>query len=402
MDGQMAQFQNTQVFQFHIGSRMANEKSMTDGPVKCKRVAVIMAGGSGERFWPLSRVQRPKQLLNLLSADKSMIEEAIERISPLIPHHDIFIVTSELLQPILQEALPFLPAENIIAEPCKRNTAPCLALACSVVSARYRSTHTPESISMAVLTADHFIQSEEQFLRTVEDILVHAEQSNDLCTIGISPSRPETGYGYIEIGSEIRSNSTSVVEVKSFREKPSSESAMEFLRSGKFLWNSGMFFWRVSSLVREMIRVLPEVGISVEEMTRVLEAEEVNKAELATVFGKLPDVSIDFGVMEKSSHVAVARALFVWDDVGSWDSLKRFHQADSQGNVAVGKVVSLESHDTIAANYGTTNQIISMVGMENVIVVATDSAIMVCPADRAQDVKKIVVELRTRNQNEYL
>lgn len=365
------------------------------------RTAVIMAGGSGERFWPLSRKNRPKQLLALTS-EKMMIEEAIERIKPLIPIEHIYIFTSEILQTPIREALPNLPAENVVAEPSKRNTAPCLAFAAVFLTEKYQ---VPASeLSMAVLTADHYISTLVQFVETVENALHYAENNKVLVTIGIPPNRPETGYGYIEI--ERAGSSTSITPAISFREKPSFDTALTFLKSGNFLWNSGMFFWRLDSLLDSFRANLPEIGSKLDELGELLQSKTTQVIEgcipeIKTLYGQFPDISIDYGIMEKAGNVAVARALFQWDDVGSWDSLDRMREQDTAGNVNSGKNVLLDTKNSTLVNT-TTGQVLAAIGLEDYVVVATDDAILICPKNRAQHVRQAVAEIRRRGDEHHL
>jgi mannose-1-phosphate guanylyltransferase len=356
-----------------------------------QRFVVIMAGGSGERFWPSSRVLRPKQLLNLVTSDRSMIEEAIERLTPLVPLENILIITSHVLQEPIQRALPQLPALNVIAEPSKRNTAPCLALACSVIQRKVDG-----DALMTVVTADHFIGNATAFRADVERALQYAEAHDALVTIGVPPTRPETGYGYIQAGDDLGG----VRRVASFTEKPSREVALEYIADGSFLWNSGMFFWRTSALESAMKQHLPVVGLQIAPMT-----EAIRRAEIHTVmniFDAFPDISIDFGVMERAQNVVVVPASFPWDDVGSWDALDRMHQRDASDNVLQGDVLVTETSNSIVVNEHDTEHVVTVMGMEDMVVVVTQDATLVCPKDRAQDVKKVVAMLRERGRAERL
>ncbi len=354
---------------------------------------VIMAGGSGERFWPMSRMRRPKQLLSLTRPDMSMIEEAIARIEPLVPSERILIITSEVLRDPIRAALPNLPPDNVIAEPAKRNTAPCLALACSAIEAREQGPAL-----MAVLTADHFIGDAEAFRADVARALAFAAEEDALLTLGIPPTRPETGYGYIHVhGTPTRGT---VMKVDEFKEKPNYETALEYVVSGKYLWNSGMFFWRTSTLRTAMHTALPEVGVHIETMTQCLRANDANG--LATVFVSMPDISIDFGVMERAPNVYVVPATFPWDDVGSWDALERMHERDANENVTDGDVVCVDTSGSVLVNAIGNGHTVTSVGIDDVVVVVTPDATMVCAKSRAQDVKKIVQELRSRGRDELL
>lgn len=372
-----------------------------------KRTAVIMAGGSGERFWPASRRLQPKQLLRLTSDEQTMIEETIERISPLVAPQDIFIITGEALLEPIRATLPTIPPQNIVAEPLRRNTAPCIALAAAFIAERYAPEGLePSDISMAVLSADHYIPSPESFRATVETALAGAEEAAQLVTLGITPTRPETGYGYIEAAGT--TDSLKVEKVLSFREKPSRDKAEEFIRAGNFLWNSGMFFWRVDTIIEGLQQHLPAVGNLIPDLRRALAGITQNAPDGAPpgtreVFEPMPDISIDHGLMEHARNVAVVRAGFSWDDVGSWDALPRVFNSDDRGNVSLGNTVIIDSSNCVVVNRCPEHSAtVAVVGMENVIVVSTPDGILVCPADRAQDVKKVVQTLQQKGEEKFL
>lgn len=372
---------------------------------------VIMAGGSGERFWPLSRIKKPKQLLRLTSDSKSMIEEAIDRITPLVPLERILIITSKVLREPMMQALPNLPAANIIAEPAKRNTAPCLALATAIV----RKRENDGDALMAVLAADHFIGDAEAFRADVSKALAYAEANDTLVTMGIPPTRPETGYGYIQIIRGAHDDKFAVHRVEQFREKPTSEVARTFLASGNYLWNSGMFFWRVSTLEAAMKLSLPDVGNAIATLTSSISGESadgmsgtaadgmsVTAADTEAVFASLPDISIDFGVMERAKNVAVVPASFAWDDVGSWDALDRMQSHDSFDNVVEGAVEMIDTAGSIICNAHSHPHIVTTLGLDDLVIVTTDDATLVCSKDRAQDVKAIVTALRSKGLTDVL
>ncbi len=354
---------------------------------------VIMAGGAGERFWPLSRIHKPKQLLRLTSASQTMIEEAIERVTPLVPIDRILIITSEVLREPIMKAVPSLPSENIIAEPAKRNTAPCLALAAAIIRQR-EATRLPgpgDDALMAVLAADHFIGDADAFRADVVKALAYAEANDALVTMGIPPTRPETGYGYIQIIRDTRNEDRHAIHhVEQFREKPSQELARDFLASGNYLWNSGMFFWRVSTLEAAMKLSLPDVGNAIALLPD------------KPVFASLPDISIDFGVMERAKNVAVVPASFPWDDVGSWDSLDRMQAHDPFDNVVQGNVEMIDTAGSVICNANTRPHIIATLGLDDIVVVSTDDATLICSKDRAQDVKQIVTALRSKGLTDVL
>jgi len=344
---------------------------------------VIMAGGSGERFWPLSRKARPKQLLPLLQADRTMLQDAIDRITPIVPIENVLIITSEILRQPIIDATPSLPPENVIAEPAKRNTAPCLALAASIIRDR-----SDEASVMAVLTADHFIGDPERFRQDVSTAMTYAAENNALVTLGITPTRAETGYGYIEVAE--RSNDA-VLKVSSFREKPDAVTAEEYVASGRYFWNSGMFFWSVNSLQQAMDACLPDVGSWLHTPGAVAES-----------FPTLPDISIDYGVMERADNVFVVPASFPWDDVGSWDSLLRMRQTDANGNVLQGAVVALNTSGCVIINARTDGHVVTATDLRDHVLVVTDNATMCCPTSDVQNVKKIVQALRELDRDDVL
>jgi len=365
-----------------------------------RRYAVIMAGGSGERFWPASRRARPKQLLRLTDPDLSMIEEAIERIAPLIPKEQILIATSELLAQPIAEALPSLPRENVLAEPEKRNTAACLALA----AAHLEHRHGDEETVMAVLTADHQIGDPDRFRTTVARALDFAAREDALVTIGVVPTRAETGYGYVEVAPAASGAAPppagEPLRVLRFREKPSEAIARAYARSGHHYWNSGMFFWRVSSLVRGLAKHMADLEIAERAMVDALAGR--GGRSLRDVFLPLEDVSIDIGLMERAGNVYVVPADFPWDDVGAWDALERTRTPDAERNVVVGDAVLVDVHDSIVFNEpGADAMAVAVVGLDGVIVATTPDGVLVCPKDRAQDVKRAVAELRRRGRERF-
>ncbi|MDZ4744677.1 MAG: sugar phosphate nucleotidyltransferase [bacterium] len=410
---------------------------------------VIMAGGSGERFWPLSRIKKPKQLLRLTSDSQTMIEQAIERITPLVPAERILIITSEVLREPLLSALPALPKENIIAEPAKRNTAPCLALAAAIIKVREgngsantsaktttstsantsakTNAHTADVVSsgndalMVVLAADHFIGDADAFRADITKALNYAEANDALVTIGIPPTRPETGYGYIQIVRAQREDKFAIHPVVQFREKPTAELAREFLASGNYLWNSGMFFWRVSTLESAMKANLPLVGGEIQAMTEIMSGKTgssslvvesdsddalqkiyTQKNLMELLFNSMPDISIDFSVMERAKNVAVLPASFPWDDVGSWDALDRLQSHDSFDNVVEGVVEMIDTAGSIICNANSRPHIVATLGLDDIVIVATDDATLVCSKDRAQDVKLLVTGLRNKGRKDVL
>jgi len=352
--------------------------------VSFTRYAVIMAGGSGERFWPLSRRLRPKQLLRLTNPDETLLEEAVNRIEPLVGRENTVIATATHLERPIREA-GLLPPTNVVAEPDKRNTLGCLVWAAGVLSARHEN---PDEVSMAVLTADHKIGLPEAFRRTVDRALGIAEQTGALVTIGIVPDRPETGYGYIEFDHAALVGTGS--KVTSFREKPSLEAAKEYLSEGRFLWNSGMFFWTLKSFYDELRDAEPEVERLAQVIANSLRLGKKERAEEA--FQELPNRSIDYVLMERAKKVAVVPSEFPWDDVGAWDSLERTMPVDEHANVVQGQVLAVDTVNSILYNENPA-QTVTIVGGDNLIVIVTGDAVMICPKSDAQRVKEIVAQV---------
>lgn len=364
-----------------------------------KRVAVIMAGGAGERFWPLSRQRYPKQLLRI-AGNRSMLRAALERIRPLVAPEHTFIVTGRQLAPAIREAATELPEPNIIAEPEGKNTAACLALACAAVRARF--PEEPDAV-MVVLTADHFIRDTQAYAQDCAEAIAYAEKHNALVTFGIPPDRPETGYGYIELGDPVE-HYPRLYRVRRFREKPDLETAQRFLESGQFLWNSGMFVWRTSVLEEAFARFLPTMAEQIRPMTEALASGDPER--LAVAFEPIEKVSIDVGVIEKADNVAVVRASFDWDDIGTWSSLSRLLPRDADGNVVFGNALALKSTNSIVYSTSETEcgqgPIVVGLGLTDMIVVHTPDAILVLPASETQHVKDVVAYLRQHGMTQYL
>lgn len=360
-----------------------------------QRVGVVMAGGSGERFWPLSRKHRPKQLLHLTSQGESMLGEAVSRLSPIIPAEHIYVVTgAHLVQPI-REAGIGVPPENVIAEPCKRNTAGALTYAAAVLLANYGGDGG--NLSMAVTTADHQIGEPELFRKTVDAALSAAEKDDVLAIMGIAPYRPETGYGYVQVTDDPPSEhgGIAVHPVKAFHEKPSRERAQDFIATGRYFWNSGMFFWKVSVFLEELLHASPNHAAAVSSMA---DAQRKGDAEaVREQFERLEDISIDYALMEKARRVVMVRADYPWDDVGAWTALDRTYPKDADGNVTVGSPVLVDTRDCIVYNEpGATDIAVGVVGAKDLVVVVTKDAVLVIPKDRAQDVRHAVKELKDR------
>lgn len=361
-----------------------------------QRFAVILAGGAGERFWPLSRQQRPKQLLHLTDPNRSMLAEAVERLTPLVPRERIFVITSLALVPVIRGAAVGVPDRNVVGEPCKRNTAGALLYIASHILATNPEL-TPKDVSVAVVTADHKIGEPEDFVDAVDAALRAAEAEPALVICGIAPDFPETGFGYIQTGetSALSDATHQFYAVKAFHEKPNREKAEAFLAEGNHYWNSGMFFWRLSTFYTEFKAVRPDLVHTGHAITEALRREEDEEA--VRLFGLLEDISIDYALMESAEHVLMLRATFPWRDVGLWSHLEHVHAPDAEGNSVVGEAVVVDSSGCMVYNATSGSSFaVGVAGMQDVIVAVTEDAILVIPKDRAQDVRHIVAELKKR------
>ncbi len=345
-----------------------------------------MAGGTGERFWPLSRASRPKQLLKLTDPNQTLLEESVRRIEPLVGESGVYVITGRHLQkPIEDSGILFPP--HIWVEPQKKNTLGALVWVTANLIAQDR-----EDSTLAILTADHKISDPDAFRGMVDLAMATAEETGGLVTCGIVPTRPETGYGYIELDRRTTTDSGSI-RSKGFREKPDLESAIQFVNSGDFLWNSGMFFWTTKAFLRELESAQPEVHAICFQIANALKSNEIDAANAA--FDSLPSLSVDYAVMEKASEVWVVEAKFGWDDVGAWDSLTRTMPTNQGGNVEVGDVLAIDCKNVVF--YNESGLKLTAVGIENIVAVATEDAILLCPIDQAQRVKEVVERLKGEN-----
>jgi len=351
--------------------------------------SVIMAGGAGTRFWPASRAKHPKQLLPL-GADpvEPLLAAAVRRLAPITPPESVTVATTASLLDATAKVLPAVPRAQLLAEPVPRNTAPCIGWATATILRR-----DPEAL-IGVLPADHYIPDEAAFLRVVGDAFDGA-RAGYLTTIGIVPTRPETGYGYIEVGAEI--DARGLFRVERFVEKPNRERAVEFLKGGRHLWNAGMFFYEGRVMMRAIEAHMPDLyrGLMlIEEGARRGEEARV----LAEVFPTLPSISIDNGVMEKASGLAVVKGDFGWNDVGSWESAWELAPKDGDGNALPAGAIAVDARRNYVCDRttGGAKRVMALVGVEDLVVVETDDAVLVIPRSRAQDVRAVVEELRRR------
>ena len=368
--------------------------------MKRKLYAVIMAGGKGTRFWPLSRPQRPKQLLKLLSA-RSLIRESVERVLPLFGRRNTLVVTVDEHHRAVLRELPLLPKNNFLIEPQGNNTAPCIGLAAVELSAR-----DPDAI-MAVLPADHWVSDPRRFSRTLRAAMRLAQRHDVLITLGIRPDYPETGYGYILKGRKAaRSNAMPVYRVDGFEEKPNLKRARQLTRRGA-LWNSGIFIWRAAAILESLRRYAPAIARGLEriqEITRGRGLATLSPKALSVLrreYRKMPNISIDYAVLEKAGsegRVVTLEADFGWSDVGNWAALHRMLPKDARGNAGVGKWLGFKSTDCLVYS---GNRLIALLGMENTVVVDTPDAVLVADMKRSQEVKELLEELNRKGYRRY-
>ena len=353
---------------------------------------VIMAGGSGTRFWPLSRATRPKQFLPIIS-DKTMIRETVERLLPLVPLKDILTISNREQARMIRTLLPGLRPGNILVEPMARNTAASLILATARVYLR-----DPEAV-VAALPADHLIRDVPRFLRKLEAGSLAASEHESLITFGIPPTYPSTGYGYIHYAgaSRVEAGSERFFRVLKFKEKPGLKQAQRFLARGGHYWNSGMFLWRPSVFRRMLESSAPDFFLHWERILEALTAG--GKASLEPVFKEIPALSIDYALMEKAKSVLVSEGDFGWSDVGAWSSLREIWPQDGAGNVAKGESLFLDSRDCLVYNPG---RLTAVLGLKDVVVVETEDALLVCHKDHDQNVKAVIETLARKGRTEYL
>jgi mannose-1-phosphate guanylyltransferase len=352
--------------------------------------AVIMAGGSGTRFWPRSRKTRPKQLLNI-TGDEVLLKKTIELMKPIIPVGRIKIVTVLPQANALRSTVPEIPEENILVEPVGKNTAPAIGM-----SALSVERDDPDGL-MVILPADHYIEDKDKFQRRIMAGAHQAARGNYLVTIGIPPSGPETGYGYIEVG-ELIDERDVIYCVKSFHEKPDIETATAFINQGNFFWNSGIFIAKASTMLREIEEYLPHNYTWLVKIGASLGKDEESRV-ITEAYQNMEAISIDYGVMERSNSVLMVVGDFGWNDVGSWLSAAQYWPMDGDKNASVGEVVSLDSSRCIIYS---PKKLVVLLGVEDLVVVEEDDALLICKKGRSQDVRKLVEILRSQGREGIL
>ncbi|HUW65458.1 MAG TPA: mannose-1-phosphate guanylyltransferase [Spirochaetia bacterium] len=348
--------------------------------------ATIMAGGTGQRFWPLSRRDKPKQFLPLVG-ERTMLQLTVDRLAGLVPRENIMVITGAAYLDAVSGQLPEIPQENVLAEPCGRDTAAAVGLAALHVYKR-----DPRGV-MIVLPADNYIADAEKFQTLLRAAADYAASGEWLVTMGITPTRPDTGYGYISRGEPVEpSNDIPAYRVERFTEKPTADRAREFLSSGRYLWNSGMFIWRADVILRLIDRYLPELATGLAEIGSLLDVQGSReyREKLAGIYSALPKVSVDYGIMEKADNVLVLPGDFGWDDVGTWPALERCRETEGNGNVLDAQGVFLETTGSIIRVPG---RLVATLGITDLVVVDDGECLLVCTKERAGDLKLLTAAL---------
>jgi mannose-1-phosphate guanylyltransferase len=356
------------------------------------RYVIIMAGGRGERFWPVSREKTPKQLITLLG-NRSFLQQAVDRVLPLVPLKNILIITNAAQAALTRKQLPKLPAQNVVAEPIGRDTCAAVALGAAILG--QRST----SAIMAVLPADHVIPEEKKFQQVLADSFDLAGRGQVMVTIGIKPTEPATGYGYIRVGNVLpapqgaKPYKTAFFKAEQFVEKPNFDRALEYVNSGEYRWNAGMFVWSFVTITQGLEKHQPELAAACQRWFKVAGTPRLDKV-LAKEYPGLQKISIDYALMEKAQNVVVADGAFAWDDLGAWNALGRHLKADAEGNCAAADFIHVDAARNIIFDARTKNRTtIAVVGMRDSILVQTDDAVLLAHKSQSQKVKDLVKKL---------
>jgi mannose-1-phosphate guanylyltransferase len=353
--------------------------------------SVIMAGGIGSRFWPMSRTKNPKQFLDILGIGRTLLQQTFDRLLHSCPVENIYVVTNEEYRQLVLEQLPEIGEHQLLLEPARRNTAPCIAYACYKISQK-----DPEA-NIIIASSDHYIQKEDEFTACIKKAIEYCDSTNSLVTLGIQPNRPDTGYGYIQF-----ENSTDgeVKKVKTFTEKPSLEIAQEFLNSGDFLWNSGIFIWSARSITLAFERHLPEMAQAFSEGND-LYYTDAEKDFIEQVYPTCQNISIDYGIMEKADNVYVLPADFGWSDLGTWGSLYANVPLDNEDNALLGKnIKAYESRGNLV--YAERNKLIVLQGINDLVIVDKGNVLLICHKDHEQEIKQIVTDIKMEKGEDFV
>lgn len=353
---------------------------------------LIMAGGSGTRFWPRSKVKRPKQFLNILG-EQSLIQETIGRFSTFTSNENIYVVSNKTQAHVLEEQTPMLPKVNLIYEPVGKNTLPCIGLA-----AMFAEIEDPDGI-MVVSPSDHLIQDNELFRDTVLAGAKIADEKNGIVTIGIKPTYPATGFGYVQTSNDITGNSAiKQFKVAGFVEKPNEETAKTYLQNGGFYWNSGLFIFKVSVFLEAVQEFAPQLYTDLKKIQAEI-GKPLFEQTLDTIYKAVESISVDYGIMEHATNLYLVEGNFDWNDLGSWESVYQVNPKDENGNAHSGEVIF---HDSKNSFIHTDSGLVALVGLDDVIVVQDGNTTLVCKREKAEEVKHIVDQLKAKNRKEYL
>jgi mannose-1-phosphate guanylyltransferase len=356
---------------------------------------VIMAGGIGARFWPMSRTSRPKQFIDILGTGETLIQRTFKRFARICPKENIYVVTNQIYENQVKHQLPELPANNILLEPAMRNTAPCIAYA------NYKIKAVNPDANIVVAPSDHLIMDEELFAKNISAALKAAAENNWLITLGIKPTRPDTGYGYIQFDDAVKDeNNHQIKKVKTFTEKPNLELAEKFLASGDFLWNAGIFIWSLKSINQAFEEYLDDIDDLFKEGEGLYNTDE-EKPFINRIYASCRKISIDYGIMEKASNVYVLAADFDWSDLGTWGSLYDTRKKDENKNAVVGENVLLYDTAKCIVNV-PKDKLVVLQGLDDYIVVEDDNALLICRKEDEQQIRKFVGDIKTKKGEKFI
>lgn len=349
--------------------------------------ALIMAGGIGSRFWPISRTAHPKQFIDILGTGQTLIQQTYDRFLKIVPEENIFILTNEIYSDLVMEQIPGMDKSRILCEPIMRNTAPCIAYGC------HKIQKLDPDAAIVVAPSDHLILDTNEFVRSITTSLKTASENDCLITLGIKPSRPDTGYGYIQYNT--KKIDDDFFKVKTFTEKPNAELARTFVQSGDFLWNAGIFVWSVKHILKAFQKHLPEINDIFNEGAAIYNTEKESEF-IQSAFTQCTNISIDYGIMEKADNVYVLPSEFGWSDLGTWASVYELSEKDYVGNAVIPseKVIMYDSSNCMVNV--PDGKLVILQGLHDFIVVEANNTLLICPRDREQEIKQIVTDVKQR------
>ncbi|GAA4830430.1 mannose-1-phosphate guanylyltransferase [Algivirga pacifica] len=354
---------------------------------------IIMAGGIGSRFWPFSRQRYPKQFQDILGVGKTMIQQTVERFEEVCPLSNVYVVTSVEYYDLVKEQLPFLEDEQILLEPNRKNTAPCIAYACYKIAAK-----NPQA-NIVVSPADHVIMNVQEFRNTLNYVLDETKERDILVTLGIRPSRPDTGYGYIQVNDEADTSIGKLKPVKTFTEKPNYELAVSFITSGDFVWNAGIFIWNAQAIIKKFDELLPDIAAPFNEMRDKFYTDKEQEA-LKMAYYQCRSISIDYGIMEYADNVYVMRSDFGWSDLGTWKSLYEQAEKNRDENVLQGNIMTYETRETVVKT--PQDKLVIVQGLQDYIVAEYDNVLLICQKDQEQRIKQFVSDVKEEKGQDFI